>query len=160
MNRAGVDCPLAIETSGHAAFRENYYLDDGAYLVTKLIIKAALLKKSGGSLESFISDLEEPAEELERRFKINLEDFKPYGDKVIADLKALAEKRDGWQAEKINYEGIRINTDKSNGDGWFLLRMSVHDPILVLNLESNSEGGTAKMLSDVTEFLKAYDKLN
>ena len=112
LNRAGVDCPLAIETSGHAAFRENYYLDDGAYLVTKLIIKAALLKKSGGSLESFI------------------------------------------------YEGIRINTDRSNGDGWFLLRMSVHDPILVLNLESNSEGGTAKMLSDVTEFLKAYDKLN
>lgn len=160
LNRAGVDCPLAIETSGHAAFRENYYLDDGAYLVTKLIIKAALLKKSGGSLESFISDLEEPAEELERRFKIDLEDFKSYGDKVIADLKALAEKRDGWQAEKINYEGIRINTDRSNGDGWFLLRMSVHDPILVLNLESNSEGGTAKMLSDVTEFLTAYDKLN
>ena len=117
-------------------------------------------QKSGGSLESFISDLEEPAEELERRFKIDLEDFKPYGDNVIADLKALAEKRDGWQAEKINYEGIRINTDKSNGDGWFLLRMSVHDPILVLNLESISEGGTAKMLSDVTEFLKAYDKLN
>ena len=160
LNKEGIDCPLAIETSGHAAFRENYYLDDGAYLVTKLIIKAALLKKSGGSLESFISDLEEPAEELERRFKIDLEDFKPYGEKVIADLKALAEERDGWQAEKINYEGIRINTDKDNGDGWLLLRMSVHDPILVLNLESNTAGGTEKMLSDVTEFLKAYDKLN
>ena len=160
LNKEGIDCPLAIETSGHAAFRENYYLDDGAYLVTKLIIKAALLKKSGGSLESFISDLEEPAEELERRFKIDLEDFKPYGEKVIADLKALAEERDGWQAEKINYEGIRINTDKDNGDGWLLLRMSVHDPILVLNLESNTAGGTEKMLTDVTEFLKAYDKLN
>ena len=160
LNKEGIDCPLAIETSGHAAFRENYYLDDGAYLVTKLIIKAALLKKSDGSLESFISDLEEPAEELERRFKIDLEDFKPYGEKVIADLKALAEERDGWQAEKINYEGIRINTDKDNGDGWLLLRMSVHDPILVLNLESNTAGGTGKMLADVTEFLKAYDKLN
>ena len=29
-----------------------------------------------------------------------------------------------------------------------------------LNLESNTEGGTEKMLADVTEFLKAYDKLN
>ena len=38
--------------------------------------------------------------------------------------------------------------------------MSVHDPILVLNLESNTAGGTEKMLVDVTEFLKAYDKLN
>lgn len=46
LNKEGIDCPLAIETSGHAAFRENYYLDDGAYLVTKLIIKAALLKRA------------------------------------------------------------------------------------------------------------------
>ena len=37
--------------------------------------------------------------------------------------------------------------------------MSVHDPILVLNLESNTEGGTEKMLADVAEFLKAYNKL-
>jgi len=29
-----------------------------------------------------------------------------------------------------------------------------------LNLESNTAGGTEKMLADVTEFLKAYDKLN
>ena len=28
----GRDAPLAIETSGHAAMRENYFLDDGAYL--------------------------------------------------------------------------------------------------------------------------------
>mgnify|MGYP002996672317 FL=1 len=80
--------------------------------------------------------------------------------KISNPTKAIAEERDGWQAEKINYEGIRINTDKDNGDGWLLLRMSVHDPILVLNLESNTAGGTEKMLADVTEFLKAYDKLN
>ena len=33
----GIDCPLAIETSGHAALQENYFLDDGAYLCTKII---------------------------------------------------------------------------------------------------------------------------
>lgn len=159
LNREGVNCPLAIETSGHAAFKENYYLDDGAYLVTKLIIKAALLKKSGGSLESFIKDLKEPKEECEHRYKIALEDFKPYGEKVISDLANLADRRDGWQAEKTNYEGIRINTNDENGDGWFLLRMSVHDPILVLNCESDSIGGTEKMLKDLTEFLSAYDQL-
>ena len=38
--------------------------------------------------------------------------------------------------------------------------MSVHDPILVLNLESNTEGGTAKMLSDVTKFLSNYKELS
>ena len=41
LNREGVDCPLAIETSGHAAFRENGFLDDGAYLVTKILIEMA-----------------------------------------------------------------------------------------------------------------------
>ena len=47
LNNEGIDCPLAIETSGHAAMRENYFLDDGAYLCTKIIIKAALLRKEG-----------------------------------------------------------------------------------------------------------------
>lgn len=51
LNRAGVNCPLAIETSGHAAFRENDFLDDGAYLVTKLIIKMAVLRREGKALE-------------------------------------------------------------------------------------------------------------
>lgn len=35
LNRLGIDCQLAIETSGHAAYKENYFLDDGAYLATK-----------------------------------------------------------------------------------------------------------------------------
>ena len=37
LNAQGINCPLAIETSGHAAMRENYFLDDGAYLCTKLL---------------------------------------------------------------------------------------------------------------------------
>ncbi|MEI3518579.1 MAG: hypothetical protein V8R14_03920 [Clostridia bacterium] len=31
LNAEGIDCQLAIETSGHAALKENYFLDDGAY---------------------------------------------------------------------------------------------------------------------------------
>ncbi len=160
LNESGVNCPLAIETSGHAAFKENYYLDDGAYLVTKLIVKAAQLRENGGSLESFIADLKESKEEKELRFKIELDDFKDYGENIIVELKAQAESRDGWSAEKENFEGIRINTDENNGDGWFLLRLSVHDPILVLNCESNSIGGTQTMVDDLQEFLSKYDKLD
>ena len=37
LNAEGINCPLAIETSGHAALRENYFLDDVMYLVTRLI---------------------------------------------------------------------------------------------------------------------------
>lgn len=41
LNNEGISAPLAIETSGHAALKENYFLDDGAYLVSKIIINAA-----------------------------------------------------------------------------------------------------------------------
>ena len=44
LNENGVDSQLAIETSGHAALKENYFLDDGAYLVTRLLIEMAKLK--------------------------------------------------------------------------------------------------------------------
>ncbi|MDY3295659.1 MAG: hypothetical protein SOX40_07270, partial [Bacteroidaceae bacterium] len=45
LNNSGIDSQLAIETSGHGAFKENYFLDDGAYLATKIVIKAARLKQ-------------------------------------------------------------------------------------------------------------------
>jgi phosphomannomutase len=57
LTESGVNCPLAIETSGHAAFLENYFLDDGAYLVTKIIIEMAKLGRQGLSIEDLIADL-------------------------------------------------------------------------------------------------------
>ena len=46
LNKMGEECWLAIETSGHCALRENFFLDDGAFLVAKLIIQAARLSLS------------------------------------------------------------------------------------------------------------------
>ena len=45
LNREGHDSQLAMETSGHGALKENYFLDDGAYLVTRLLIELARAKK-------------------------------------------------------------------------------------------------------------------
>ena len=36
LNDMGIDAPLAIESGGHAAFREHYFLDDGAYFIAKI----------------------------------------------------------------------------------------------------------------------------
>jgi len=160
LNESGVNCPLAIETSGHAAFRENYFLDDGAYLVTKIIIKMAELAKAGKPLESLIAGLREPVEESEKRFSIACEDFRAYGEKVIEDLHAFAADIEGWETTPDNYEGVRISTNKNKGSGWFLLRVSVHDPVLVLNCESDAPGGTEIMLRDVCDFLSGYDSIN
>lgn len=156
LNAQGINCPLAIETSGHAAMRENYFLDDGAYLCTKIIIKMAQLKQQGKRLEDLTASLKEPAESKEIRFKIKDKDFREYGERVIADLEKYAETQEGWKIADDNREGIRVYFDKDNGDGWFLLRLSVHDPIMPLNIESDTEGGVEIIFDQLNEFLKSY----
>ncbi len=156
LNQEGQNSLLAMETSGHGALKENYFLDDGAYLMVRLLIELANGKKNGYTLESLIADLKEPAEAMEFRFKILPEDFKTYGQKVLDDLQAYSEKQEGWEIVPKNYEGIRVNI----GDGWFLLRLSLHDPILPLNIESNTEGGVKKIAAALFAFLKDYDGLD
>ena len=159
LNNAGQDSQLAIETSGHGAFKENYFLDDGAYIVTKLLIELARGKKEGYTLESLIATLEEPAESVEFRMNILLEDFKPYGQQVIDELTAYAANQAGWSLAPSNYEGVRVNLDADHGNGWFLLRLSLHDPLLPLNIESSEVGGAKKIAKELAGFIAGYDKL-
>ena len=153
-------CPLAIETSGHAALKENYFLDDGAYLVTKLLIKMAQLKEEGKKLDNLLDGLAEPAESKEIRMNLLLDDFKPYGQQIIDELAAFAAKEPGWIPAEDNYEGIRVAFNKTDGDGWFLLRLSLHDPLMPLNIESDSAGGVKIIARKLYEVIKKYDKLD
>lgn len=159
INAQGINCPLAIETSGHAAMKENYFLDDGAYLCTKIIIKAAQLRKEGKELDELTAALKEPVESKEVRFKILESDFRACGEKIINDLTAYAMAQNGWNVANDNREGIRVSFDKDNGDGWFLLRLSVHDPIMPLNIESDSVGGVDIIYNKLNEFLKTTSGL-
>ena len=159
LNAQGINCPLAIETSGHAAMKENYFLDDGAYLCTKIIIKAAQMRKEGKELDELTAELKEPVESKEVRFKILESDFRACGEKIINDLTAYAMAQNGWNVANDNREGIRVSFDKDNGDGWFLLRLSVHDPIMPLNIESDSVGGVDIIYNKLNEFLKTTSGL-
>lgn len=154
----GVSAPLAIETSGHAALKENYFLDDGAYLITKIIIKLARLRDQGRDLEDLIGGLPEPAEAAEVRFAIQEADFKTYGEQVIAALEHFASGVEGWQVADDNREGVRVSVE--NGGGWFLLRLSVHDPIMPMNLESDREGGVRDMAAALRPFFQQFDGLD
>lgn len=160
LNNAGQDSQLAIETSGHGALKENYFLDDGAYLVTKLLIELARGKKEGYTLASLINALEEPAESVEFRMNILLEDFKDYGQQVIDKLTVYAQNQEGWTLAPNNYEGVRVNLDEAHGNGWFLLRLSLHDPLLPLNIESNTVGGTKVIAKELSKFIAGWDKLD
>ena len=160
LNGLGQDSQLAIETSGHGALKENYFLDDGAYLVTKLLIELARGKKEGYTLESLIGSLEEPAESKEFRMNILVEDFKTYGQKVIDELTAYAANQPGWSLAPNNFEGVRVNLGEAHGNGWFLLRLSLHDPLLPLNIESNSVGGAKIIATELAAFIAGYDQLD
>ena len=61
--------------------------------------------------------------------------------------------RPGWRPEAENYEGVRVNLDRAHGNGWFLLRLSLHDPILPLNIESDSPGGLKTIARELAPFL-------
>ena len=154
LNKEGIDCELAMETSGHGALKENYFLDDGAYLMVKLLIEIG----KGNDLNAMIADLAEPEEAKEIRFSIE-------GDvPVVQDnaLKALEEgigKVAGWTVAPDNFEGIRVNADKDHGNGWLLLRKSLHDPIMPLNIESDTKGGCKIIAKDLYEILKSIEGL-
>ena len=153
MNKAGINTPLAIETSGHAALRENYFLDDGAYLATRILIEAAKMKKEGRNLTELIANLEEPFESFELRFDITEKDFRPVGEKLLADLENYGKKM-GWQVADDSFEGVRISFPAGEGDGWFLIRLSVHDPVMPMNVESAVEGGAKVIAAKLFDFLK------
>lgn len=154
LNEKGINCPIAAETSGHCAMRENYFLDDGAYLCTRIIIKAAQLRKEGKDIDDLVSELKEPVETAEIRYEILEPDFKACGLRIIDELTSYAENAEGWDVADDNREGIRVSFGKDDGDGWFLLRLSVHDPIMPLNIESDSVGGVAIIKEKVESFLK------
>ena len=156
LNESGTDSQLAIETSGHAALKENYFLDDGAYLATKIVIKTAQLALEGKTLDSLISDLREPAEAVEIRIPIQTSEFGPYGDKILQNLVQFAEESPDMTVVTPNYEGVRIAFE----EGWCLLRKSLHDPILPLNIESEKEGGCRKISDKLYAFLSDYDRLD
>ncbi len=159
LNEDGKESYLAIETSGHAALKENYFLDDGAYLIAKILIKMAKLKEEGKEISSLIENLKYPRESKDIRINIKREDFRLYGEVIIEGLKKYAQQVNGWVIEPKNYEGIKINCDKENGDGWLLLRLSLHEPVLPLNIESDSNNGAGRILENLIPFLGKYEGL-
>ena len=157
LNAEGEKAFLAIETSGHAAYSDNYFLDDGAFLAVQIVINAALLKAQGKDITALLEGLEAPAESWEIRFDLDTEDYKALGSQILEDMVAWVEETDGLELEEPNYEGVRVNFDLDGSKGWFLLRQSLHDPVMPLNIESSNKGGINKVSPMIAGFLRQYE---
>ncbi|KAL5139443.1 Phosphomannomutase/phosphoglucomutase [Glycine soja] len=171
LNSIGEESHLAIETSGHGALKENHWLDDGAYLMVKILNKLASARasgKGGGSkvLTDLIDGLQEPAFAAELRLKINqnhpdlkggaFRSFREYGEAVLKHLENSIGSDPSLLKAPVNYEGVRV----SGYGGWFLLRLSLHDPVLPLNIEAPSNDDAVKLGLAVLAAVKDFAGLD
>ncbi|KAK6929189.1 Alpha-D-phosphohexomutase, alpha/beta/alpha domain I [Dillenia turbinata] len=168
LNTVGEESHLAIETSGHGALKENHWLDDGAYLMVKLLNKLAAARTSGmGGGSKVLTDLVEGLQEaevaVELRLKIdqNHEDlkgrpFREYGEAVLRHLENVTDTDQKLQKAPINHEGVRV----SGFGGWFLLRLSLHDPVLPLNIEAPTKDDAVKLGLAVLAAVKDFPALD
>lgn len=157
-NKAGIDCQLAIETSGHAAFKENYFLDDGTYVAAKILMLLPKLQAQGQSLDDLIAQLKQPVETQEVRFKLESPDYRKLGEQVIAALRQT--QFEGFTFNPENEEGVRFDLTAPYGEGWLLLRMSLHEPLLVLQVENDQAGHIPAVLQTISIFLDKYPTVN
>lgn len=148
LNNEGIDSQLAIETSGHAAFKENYFLDDGAYVIAKILMLLPQLAKEEKSLDELMADLNQPSETKEIRFLIK-ENARVNGQKVIESFKTFLPS--GFTLDPENEEGIRMKISEPYGSGWYLLRLSLHEPLLVLQIETDEPGHLKSIAAIISE---------
>lgn len=151
--------PLAIETSGHCAMQENGYLDDGTYTAVKIISLLATERARGCSdqaLLDLIADLEEMPEIKELRMTAvdnSLDTMRHIFDVLTLQVTAAVEQHEDWEVDTKNLEGLRIRTGNKQ---FFMLRKSLHDPLISLQIESRSaENARQQVIEPLLEIIQA-----
>jgi phosphomannomutase len=149
---------LAIETSGHCAFRENGYMDDGTYTAVKVVSLLATEQSkmnqrvedvSSSLLLDLIKDMPELDEIHELRMTVfdgSLETMRSIFDRVCQVVGDACGEVPTWAVDQENLEGIRVrvrNTGEQSAydiapGSFFMLRPSLHDPIISLQVEGSS----------------------
>ncbi|WP_164118390.1 phosphomannomutase/phosphoglucomutase [Sphingorhabdus sp. Alg239-R122] len=132
--------PLAGEMSGHVFFKHQYYgFDDALYAAVRLIRAASML---GKSVTQMRSDMPDMINTPEMRFQVDESRKFAVIDEVLERLAA-----DG--ANVNNTDGARVNTD----DGWWLLRASNTQDVLVARAEAKSESGLERLMVQIDDQL-------
>ena len=163
LNGEGINCPLAMETTGHAAFRENDFLDDGIYLALRVACEALDCKREGKTVFDPLADLSEAVESQTLRLRIlDEEDPAAASQEAVEVILSNTLNNREWRMAPDSREGVRIlfNLDGGVNNAWFQLRMSVHDPVMVLNAESDLPGGVKRVLSQLYALIRDTELLD
>lgn len=133
--------PLAGEMSGHIFFAHQYYgFDDALYAGVRLIAASARLGKSVTQLRG---DMPAMINTPELRFQVD-------ESRKFAAIEEVKQRLSGSDADVDSTDGVRVTND----DGWWLLRASNTQDVLVARAESESEEGLARLVAQIDEQLE------
>ena len=133
--------PLAGEMSGHVFFADEYYgFDDALYAGVRLMAASARLGKSVTQLRS---EMPQMINTPEMRFQVD-------EARKFAAIEEVKERLSSTDADVNGTDGVRVNTD----DGWWLLRASNTQDVLVARAESDSEQGLERLVGQIDEQLR------
>jgi phosphomannomutase len=134
--------PLAGEMSGHIFFAHQYYgFDDGIYSGVRLIRAVSRL---GGSLTDLRSAMPPLVNTPEMRFQVDESRKFAVVDEVLDRLRASG-------ADVNDTDGARVST----ADGWWLLRASNTQDVLVARAEAKDQVGLDRLIAQIDEQLAA-----
>ncbi len=141
---AELKAPLAGELSGHIFFADKYYgFDDALYCAVRLLNE---LSKAEGGLSSLTSHLPVLFNTPEVRFEVDEAEKFDLVPRVFESLKEQA--NDNMDVDDI--DGVRVSTP----DGWWLLRPSNTQSVLVARAESSSAEGLERLKNMAGEEVK------
>ena len=138
--------PLAGEMSGHVFFADTYYgYDDALYAAIRLIAASARLGKSVTELRGAMPAM---VNTPELRFQVD-------ESRKFAAIEEVKQRLAGTDAPKDisvdGTDGVRVTTP----DGWWLLRASNTQDVLVARAESENQAGLDRLLAQIDEQLAA-----
>ncbi len=133
---AETNSPLAGEMSGHIFFADKWYgFDDALYAAVRLL---SYLARSSESLATMRDKLPAAVNTPELRFPCSEERKFAVVEEVKSRLKTAS-------ARVNDVDGVRVNTD----DGWWLLRASNTQDVLVARCEAKDEPGLKRLKTDL-----------
>jgi len=132
--------PLAGEMSGHIFFMHRWYgFDDALYAAVRLIEAVA---RSGESLTTLVDQMPQTVATPEMRFPVDAPRKFAIVQEVLARLIASGVRVDST-------DGARVMTS----DGWWLLRASNTQDVLVARAESKDEAGLVRLVAEIDQQL-------
>jgi phosphomannomutase len=132
--------PLAGEMSGHVFFKHRWYgFDDALYAAVRLI---EAVSQSGKSLTEIMDAMPKTTATPEMRFQVDESRKFAIVDEVRDRLSADGAKVDAT-------DGVRVTTS----DGWWLLRASNTQDVLVARAEARDEQGCGRLVAQIDEQL-------